>query len=109
MVDADFRSQYGIDGIGEGYIPTHLTGPRFLHMCNALRFSRGAIHGYIENIQNQQDQEKEQQEKTQQYSRERRTSQYEVPAEAAVINKNFKASDRFPDVFEVNKPSKGGG
>lgn len=49
-VDADFRVFYGIDGIGDGYIPDDISGPRFIALCEALPGYKGATRLWMEAV-----------------------------------------------------------
>lgn len=42
-LDADFRTFFGISGIGDGIFPDDMTGPRFL----ALAYRTGAYEGVM--------------------------------------------------------------
>lgn len=107
-VDADFRVFYGIDGVGDGYLPDDLSGPRFIRRCEQLIAYKGAVRMHAERIAMEDAEAADgNQHGGQVPGRGDGSGPATVPAEAAPMHTGFRGEPTtgFPPVFEVIKPS----
>lgn len=105
-VDADFRVFYGYEGIGDGYIPDDLTGPRFVAMCEALPGYKGAIRMHAERLAMEEAEAADgNQHAGRVPGRGDVSGSAMVPAEAVHAHQAFQAAPELgqPPVFEIIK------